>query len=207
MFEDDEGKLEQFRDLTEVMENTGKKRPADNFTSSVMLKLYVEQDAPKNFLVRQSLSVRQMFPNALNFSLTNSVTKTECAFYFFLTGFFYLILGFILMLGLRTPALALDSRWLLYQPVFGIALASGLLIMGLAVYRDGGFSIRFVRVGTFIYAVLVVINGFTGAFFARISVAAFYDVIFSTTGLVTALLLAEALSRCYPETISQEVRG
>lgn len=200
MFENDEGKLEQFRDLTEVMENTGQKRPADNFTSSVMLRLYEQKEQPR------PVFLRQLFPNALKFSFNNSVTRTECSFYFFLTGFFYLVLGFILLMGLRTPAGLPESRWLLFQPSFGIILAAGLAIMGVAVYKDGDISINFVRAGTLIYAVLIILNGFTGAFLMRIPVEAFYNVIFSITGLAIAFLLALAVNRYYPATISPEVR-
>ncbi len=201
MLKNDEENWQQFRDLTEVMENAEQKRPADNFTSGVMARLSEEKETSRQF------NFRNLFSTTLDFGFNSSVTKFECAFYFFLTGFFYFILGFILMLGLRIPAVLMNSGWLSFQPLFGLILAIALITMGIAVYKDGDVSVRFVRAGTFIYAALIIINGFTGVFMVRIPVAAFFDVIFSITGLGTAFLLGLAVNRYYPKNISLEVRG
>jgi hypothetical protein len=201
MFKNEDEKWRQFRDLTEIMENAEKKRPSDNFTSEVMARLSEKEETSG------LLNLRRLFPTIMNFSFGDSVTRTECAFYFFLTGFFYLVLGFILMLGLRLPAVLINSGWLSFQPAFGLILAAELALMGIAVYKDGDISIRFVRAGTLLYAALILINGFMGAFFVRLPMAAFFNVIFSITGLATAFLLGLAVNRYYPKTISQEVRG
>jgi hypothetical protein len=201
MFENEDEKWQQFRDLTEIMESAEHKQPAENFTSGVMMRLSEEKETSRLF------RFRQLFSTTLNFGFSDYVTQSECAFYFFLTGFFYLVLGLILLLGLRLPSVLINSGWLSFQPVFGLILAAGLLLMGAVVYKDGDASMRFVRAGTMVYAALIIINGFTGVFFVRIPVTAFFDVIFSITGLGTALLLGLAVNRYYPKNISQEVHG
>lgn len=201
MQDNDNEKWQQFRDITEIMENAEHKHPSADFTSGVMARLSEEKETS-----RAQLS-EKFFSTTFHFGFSDYVTKTECAFYFFLTGFFYLVLGFILMLGLRMPAVIMNSGWLSFQPVFGLILAIGLVIMGTAVYREGDVSLRFVRAGTVIYAALIIINGFTGAFLVRIPVAAFFAFIFSLTGLGTAFLLGMAVNRYYPKNIPQEVRG
>ena len=201
MFKRKNENWQQFRDLTEIMENAGEKQTPEDFTAKVMARLSEEKETSRAF------AFRRLFSTKLNFSFGDSVTRTECAFYFFLTGFFYLVLGFILILGLRLPAVLINSGWLSFQPAFGLILAAELVLMGIAVYKNGDMSIRFVRAGTFLYAALIIINGFMGAFFVHLPMASFFNVIFSITGLATAFLLGLAVNRYYPKTISQEVRG
>ena len=75
-----------FRDLTQIMESTAQKTPPDLFTAKVMEKLAAQKETS------QSFSLRRLFPTSLNIGFQNAVTKTECAFYFLLTAFFYFIL-------------------------------------------------------------------------------------------------------------------
>ncbi|MGD0278177.1 MAG: hypothetical protein ABSC11_02595 [Smithella sp.] len=201
MFKNEDEKRARFREMTEIMETASQKRPPDNFTSGVMTRIYTENETSRTF------SFRRLFETNLNFGFRDYVTKKECAFYFLLTGFFYLVLGVILMLGLRPPAVWLHNGWLSFQPLFGLIIAVELALLGMTVYTNGDISVRFVRAGTLIYAALIILDGCAGAYFIRIPVAAFLAVIFSITGLGTAFLLGLAVSRYYPETISSEVRG
>lgn len=201
----DEKEWEHFRDLTGIMENTSTQQPPEGFTAGIMARLPEEKTARPQFFLKQ-LFGNSIFPTNLNIGFRNPVTKKECSFYFFLTGFFYLILGLILMLGLSLSGGLHYPEWLTFQPLIGLLLAVDLVALGIAVYKSGESAIRFTRIGIVLYAVLVILNGLVGTLYIRIPVAIFFAAIFSITGLGITILLRMAVDSYYPENIFSEVR-
>ena len=203
MFKDEEKKWESFRDLTGIMENIPPKQPPEGFTMKIMARLPEEKATFWQLLLRQ-LFGNSAFATKLNIGFRNPVTKTECSFYFLLTGFFYLVLGLILMLGL--PGGLHHPEWLTIQPLIGLLLAAELITLGIAVYTNGESSVRFVRIGVVFYAILIILNGLVGTLYIRIPIAIFFAAIFSITGLGITILLRLAVDNYDPENIFSEVR-
>ncbi|MCK9196870.1 MAG: hypothetical protein M0P16_07810 [Syntrophales bacterium] len=207
MFNDEEEKLARFRDLTEIMRKAPRRETPEGFTERVMERLPEGKGG-----VRRFSFLRPFWTPAYTRYLTRGfqlpVTKTECAFYFLLTGFFYLVLGSIMMLGLQRLTGLLHPGWLSVQPIFGLLLAVGLMALGVVLYSNGRSAIRVARIGTVLYAVLVILNGCIGALWTHVPVAFFIAAIFSLTGLGMAAFLGIAVDQYAPETISsQEVQA
>ena len=150
-----------FRDLTQIMESTAQKTPPDLFTAKVMEKLAAQKETS------QSFSLRRLFPTSLNVGFQNAVTKTECAFYFVLTAFFYFILGLIMLIELPVPAVLNNNEWISFQPLFGILLALELTAIGIILYKKGDTAIRYARMGTLLYAALILLNFCMLAFYNK----------------------------------------
>lgn len=205
MFKDEEKKWEHFRDLTGIMGNVPPKQPPEGFTMKIMARLPEEKATHRQLLFRQLFS-NSVFATNLNTGFRNAVTKTECSFYFLLTGFFYLILGLIMMLGLPLPEGFYHPEWLTIQPLIGLLLAAELIALGIAVYANGESAVRFVRIGVLLYAILIILNGLVGTLYIRIPIAIFFAAIFSITGLGITILLRLAVDLYYPENIFSEVR-
>ncbi len=205
MFKDEEKKWEHFRDLTGMMENVPPKKPPEGFTMKIMARLPEEKATHRQLLLRQLFS-NSAFATNLNIGFRNAVTKTECSFYFLLTGFFYLVLGLIMMLGLPLPGGFHHPEWLTIQPLIGLLLAAELIALGIAVYANGESAVRFVRVGVLLYAILIILNGLVGTLYIRIPIAIFFAAIFSITGLGITVLLRLAVDNYDPENIFSEVR-
>jgi hypothetical protein len=203
MFTDEEEKWTRFRDLTEIMEKSPGQEPPEGFTERVMARLPEGNAAVRRFSF-QRIFRTLAFPTDLTPGFGHPVTKTECAFYFLLTGFFYLVLGFIMMFGLQRFAGLLHPGWLSVQPLFGILLALGLTALGFVLYTNGRSAVRVARLGTALYAALVILNGSIGALWTQVPVTVFFAAIFSVTGLGMAALLGIAVGRYTPETISSQ---
>ena len=201
MFKRKDEDWQQFRDLTQIMENAEQKQPPEDFTAKVMARLSEEKETV------QPYSLGRLFPTNFNFGFRNSVTKTECAFYFFLTGFFYFILGLIMLIGIPLPVIILNNGWFSFQPILGLLLAIELAALGIILYKKGDSAIRFVRMGTLLYAALIILNGWIGTFYIGFAASTFFIAVFSITGLVFAILLGLALDHYNPETIFSEVHG
>ncbi|KQC10675.1 MAG: hypothetical protein APR62_11730 [Smithella sp. SDB] len=200
-----EKEWERFRDLTGIMENTSPMQPSKGFTAKIMARL-PEEKVPRRQLLLKQLFGNSAFPTNLNIGFSNPVTKTECSFYFLLTGFFYLVLGLILMLGLYLSGGPRYPEWLTIQPLIGLLLAVELIALGIIVYTNGESAVRFARGGVFIYAILIILNGLIGTLYIRIPIAVFSAAIFSITGLGITILLRMAVDRYYPENVFSEVR-
>ena len=197
VFTDEEEKWARFRDLTEIMEKAPQQEAPEGFTARVMARLPEGKAIVRPFWT-------PAFTTDLTLGFWRPVTKTECAFYFLLTGFFYLVLGFIMMFGLQRLAGLLHPGWLSVQPLFGLLLAVGLTALGFLLYTNGRSAVRVARIGTVLYAALVFLNGWIGALWTHVPVAVFFAAIFSVTGLGMAAFLGIAVDRYTPETISSQ---
>lgn len=191
----------RLRELTEIMGKTPKARPPEGFTATVMARL-----PQGNATVRRWSSLQppgiQAFAMKWPPGFGHRLARTECAFCFLLSGFFYLVLGFVLMVGLQRPAGVHPPGWLSFQPLFGLLLAAWLTAIGVVLYADAASSMRIARIGTLLYAVLVFMNGWMGVVRMPVPVELFFAALFSVTGLGMALFLGMAVDRCIPETFS-----
>jgi hypothetical protein len=199
MFTEEEEKWTRFQDLMEIMGKAPRQESPEGFTARVMARL--PEQAVRRFSLRW-LCRTPAFTTDLTLGFQRPVTKKECAFYFLLTGFFYLVLGFIMLFGLKRFSGLLHPGWLAVQPLFGLLLAMGLAVLGLVLYTDGRAAVRVARIGTLLYAALILLNGSIGAFWTQLPVAVFFAAIFSVTGLGMAVFLGIAVDRYTPETIS-----
>ena len=197
--------MNEYKDIIYLMETTPEVPVPDGFTQSVMARL-TEAELPYWVRLRRVLGQGTTFDLDLHLGFRKQVSKTECAFYFLLTGFFYLVLGFIMMFGLQRLAGLLHpgSGWLSVQPLFGLLLAVGLAALGFVLYTNGRSAVRVARIGTVLYAALVFLNGWIGALWTHVPATVFFAAIFSVTGLGMAAFLGIAVDRYTPETISSQ---
>jgi hypothetical protein len=199
--------LSKFDDLIQLMEKTPRVAPPADFTRKVMTRLSDEKIPAGRFSFWRMLGVPILATNLAG-GFRRPVAKTECAFYFILTGFFFLVLGLILISGLQKLTVATPvAGWLTMQPLFSLLAAFGLLALGLAIYLDGIIALRLARVALFIFAVMVIVNGWTGMTVTNDPFAVFIAAIFSLTGLGLAAFLGIAVDHYEPQQIySQEAR-
>lgn len=196
-----------FKEILDQIAATPSIAPPDGFTARVMARLPERKAAIRQFSLRR-LFRTPVFTTDLTFGFQRPVAKTECAFYFLLIGFFYFILGIILMIGLKPMTASLPvTGWFGMQPVFSLISALCLIAIGVGLYRDGHTAVWVARIGTLLYAVLVILNGWIGIVSTHVSVAIFIAAICSVTGLGMAFFLGIAIDRYAPENIySQGVR-
>jgi hypothetical protein len=208
MFKDEEKKWARFHDLIQRMENVPPNNTPEGFTANVMARLLERKANVRQFSLRRLFGTPE-FATYMTIDFRSSVTKTECAFYFLMTGFFYLVLGSIMMFGLQqlTTVLPVVS-WLQIQTVFYLLAALCLMALGAALYVAGAVAVPVARVGTVLYAILVILNGLTWVMSTHVPAAIFFSTTFAAGGVIMAALLGIAVDHYAPEPISsQEVRG
>ena len=199
--------LSKFDDLIQLMEKTPRVAPPADFTRKVMTRLSDEKIPAGRFSFLRMLRVPILATNLAG-GFRRPVARTECAFYFVLTGFFFLVLGLILMAGMQKLTADLPvAGWLAMQPIFSLIAALGLLTLGAAIYLDGIVAFRIARLALLFYAIMVIVNGWTGMTVTNDPFAVFIAAIFSLTGLGLAAFLGIAVDHYEPQQIySQEAR-
>ena len=101
------------------MEATPKAPVPDNFTQNVMERITLLNLSEKG--------VESRWAKILSVS-----NPRECSFCFFITGFFYLIMGIILMAGFKAIGSGvLAAEWIKLQPQLTIGAAIWLLALGM----------------------------------------------------------------------------
>lgn len=196
--------MDQHQDIINLIKSKPSIEPPADFTVRVMARLPEEMETVRRFSFRRPFRTTA-FTTDMTFGFRRPVSKTECAFYFLLTGFFYFVLGVILMIGLKRLTAGLPvAGWLEIQPVFSLLAALCLMALGVALYMDGDAAVRAARIGVTVYAGFVILNGWTGAISTHIPAAVFFSTTFAVAGVMMAAFLGIAIDRYIPETISSQ---
>jgi len=159
MVNGEEEQWEQFRNLTEIMEKTPRQEPPEGFTAMVMARLPEGKGAVRGFSRWRPIWMPALTA-LLNRLFPMPATKTECAFSFFLTGFFYLVLAFVLFLGMRDLSGDIaGSSWLRVQPFIGFFLAFWFFAFSILLRGRWPAGLTAARIAVFIYLEIILING------------------------------------------------
>jgi len=147
MFNDEEEKLARFRDLTEMMAKVPRQEPPEGFTAKVMARLSEEKIAAERFSFWRMLGVPILATNLVG-GFRRFVAKTECAFYFVLTGFFLLTFSLFLIAGIVSlKMVSLSARTIILAPLLPLILGLMLIGIGAAIHLDKAFGILLARRG------------------------------------------------------------
>ena len=84
--------MEKFADITEKIKKQKTIDPQESFRDQVMERLL---DQYPGILLAAASFIHHLYKRALApaSDQSNGLTRSECSFYFFITGFFYLIIG------------------------------------------------------------------------------------------------------------------
>jgi hypothetical protein len=196
MFTDEEEKLARFRDLTEIMEKAPRQASPEGFTARVMARL-PEQDAGLLFKLKRALTAQA--GEGFNFGWAweiGAVSKTECSFYFFITGFFYLIIGIVAMMGLKEISSAMAAMdWIGLQPHLALGTAIWLFALGVVLMLDGSAGIKAARYGTLFYIFSAVVNGILMRPYLHIPYAGIFIIGLVVTSALMGVMLALAVKK------------
>ncbi len=143
----------------------------------------------KDFLL-QPVDTRIDFARAFS----GSVSGSECSFYFITAGFYFLIVGLILMFGLgRFGGEWLMVKWVRMQPHIVLVTAVWLVVLGIFILRDGEVAARVARIGTVAYIVLLILDAVAIHVTAGLPVTIVFFFSFIGTGVLAGLFLARII--------------
>lgn len=187
--------MEKFAEIIEKIKKQKTMDPPKSFTDQVMRRL---PDQYPGILLAAASFVHQLYKHALapDGDRSNGLTRRECSFYFFITGFFYLIIGIILMMGLQQISSSMAAmEWIKLQPHLTIGAAIWLLALGLVLMLDGSAGIKAVRYGTLIYVFFTVLNGILIQTHLHVPYAGVFMVGFVATSALMGVMLAHAVKK------------
>jgi hypothetical protein len=184
---------EEHHDLITKISSLPHISTSEDFTGRVMSKITAERAT-----VLGRIGTFFMHPRHAHIDvrgiLSSPQTKAECSFCYILTAAFYLVMGLVLMIGLKAASSDLTlNQWIRTQPQFIMATSFWLFGLGLVLLLDGRLAILGAKGGTLLYIVATL--GYSLLFPASNSLPAKYmSVVLSTTATLMGLLLYHHLS-------------
>lgn len=182
---------EDYQDIISVIKKDVPVLPPEDFTEGVMARVNQMQTRTDRkawqllSLLKEALGGLGILPNL-------TITIRECAFYFFLSGVFYFVLGAVLVVGFAgIPAGAVS--WLRWQPQIIILIALLLVTLGLALGRKGVSALKTVKLGTLFYIAFILLNGISLQMIFKIHKVLTMG--FVSVNMVMGLLLILALQK------------
>jgi hypothetical protein len=188
--------MDQHQDIINLIKSTPAVQPPDDFVPRVMARLPVLDHnfwaKTKHLLFNLSgAGVQSRWAQILPVSNTR-----ECSFCFFITGFFYLIMGIVLMAGFKAIGSSLAAmEWIILQPYITIGAAIWLFALGVVLMLDGDGGIKAARYGTMFYVFFTVFNGILMRPYLHVPYAGVFTIGFVATSALIGVMLALAVKK------------
>lgn len=187
--------MDHHQDLIDLIKSAPAIQPPDDFTPGVMARLpELDQGVwarAKHTLFNLSGAGVQSRWQILPVSNTR-----ECSFCFFITGFFYLIMGIVLMAGFKTIGSNMAAmEWITLQPHLTIGAAIWLLALGMVLMMDGSTAIKITRYGTLFYVFFAIVNGILMRPYLHVPYAGVFIIGFVATSALMGVMLALAVKK------------
>jgi hypothetical protein len=152
--------LSKYKELIQRMASTPKVPAPTHFTETVMSRL---PEMQHSFWLRARDAFLNPVKGVLNVDWAQKfhvANKWECSFYFFITGFFYLIMGMMLMAGFDAISSKISTtEWIKLQPQLALGTAVWFIALGTLLMVDGRTALKLARYGTLFYIFFTVVNG------------------------------------------------
>ena len=134
-------------------------QPPDDFTRRVMNEIPGMESGIWSRIIRALMKKRESVLDT-EMILRGGATGGQCSFWFFMGGFFYLILGAVLMPGLgKISSGTVTAEWMALQPHIAFATAIFFGVLGSILLMDGGNSVKVAKLGALSYAAFAIFNG------------------------------------------------
>ncbi|MCX5808078.1 MAG: hypothetical protein NTX36_01685 [Proteobacteria bacterium] len=193
--------MEKFADIIEKIKNQKIIDPPESFADHVMRQL---PDQYPGILFAAASFVHHLYNHALALDGdgSNGLTSRECSFYFFITGFFYMIIGIILMMGLQGIGSSMAAmEWIGLQPHLTIGAAIWLLALGVLLMLNGSVGIKAARYGTMFYVFFAVVNGILMRQYLHVPFAGVFIIGFVATSAFMGVMLSRAVKKVELRTV------
>jgi hypothetical protein len=193
--------MDNHQDIIDRIKATPAIEPPASFTDNVMRRL---PDRNPGILLAVASFLYQLYNYALapDGDRASGLTRRECSFYFFITGFFYLIVGIILMIGLQGISSGMAAmEWIKLQPHLTIGAAIWLIALGVVLMLDGSVGIRAARYGALLYIFFAVVNGILMRTYLHIPFAGVFIIGFVATSAIMGFMLADAVKKVEMRTV------
>ena len=146
----------KFEHIIHLAQDAKAVSPPDGFTEKVM------ENLPHNPYASESKLLKLFYLPFKKYNFRTWIeveTDAECAFCFLLAGFFYFIIGIVLVLGLKTMGGHVHgSGWVMIQPQIAFASAIVFISLGIFLSKKSMLAIKMAYCSTIIFIGFSVFN-------------------------------------------------
>ena len=151
------GKMDEYKDIIGIIKETPPVRPPDHFSERVM-GLLPDDKPGMGRRLKTILWQPRYTPMVSRF--TEAKSWAECSLCFLMAGFFYLIMGVVLILGFKKFGNQMPvAKWIMIQPHIALVTAFGFMVLGISLLKKSTVAVKLVHLGTSLYIAFAMING------------------------------------------------
>ncbi|MEA3486300.1 MAG: hypothetical protein U9R20_01435 [Thermodesulfobacteriota bacterium] len=145
--------------ILDIIKEVPPVQPPDDFARKVMNEIHGMESGIWSRIMRALMKKREnVFDTEM--ILRGDATGGQCSFCFFMGGFFYLILGVVLMLGFgKISSGVITAEWVALQPYISFATAIFFGVLGSILLMDGRNPVKVAKLGALMYIAFAVSNG------------------------------------------------
>jgi hypothetical protein len=185
--------MDEYKDIVNIMTQTPPVRPPEDFTSKVMTR--IPDFRPGICLSIREALFRPRTAHMLN-GLGGAPTRSACSLYFVLAGFFYSIVGIVLVAGFeKIGGEIFLARWIKLQPQIAFVTAFVLILLGVFLLKRSTVVIKTAHLAILIYTGFVIINGIALQMALHIPAAMVVILWFMGGGVLMGVFLANVLQK------------
>ncbi len=189
------GPFEPDEKIADIIRKIRSVQPPETFTEDVMKRLpdrYTGLQPTTSFLNRLFSRGKLMWGRNLSFDPATH----ECPYCFFITGYFYLIMGIVLMAGFKAIGPSMSTMdWIKLQPHLTIGAAIWLLALGMVSLINGSTAIKIAKYGTWFYIFFTVFNGILMWDYLHLPYAGVPLISFEAMSVLMGVMLAFAVKK------------
>jgi uncharacterized integral membrane protein len=186
----------EYKDLIQLMEAAPKVKFPDGLTEEIMNRL---PELNQGIFSKARRTIFNPVVNSIYSGLAQKLSVSsprECSFCFFMTGFFYLVMGIILLIGFKAISTNMAAtEWIALQPHLTLGVAIWLLALGGVLMMDGSAAIKMAKYGTLFYIFFTVFNGILMRPYLHFPYAGIFTTGFVGTGVLIGVMLVLAVNK------------
>lgn len=180
----------KYEDLIKIIQAVPQATPPADITPRVMGQL------PEQRLRLLSLLKKVGLGFYLNESSENSISKAACSFYYFITAFFYLIIGTVSVTYMKKVSTEFSTiSWIGLQPYFAIGTALWLFVLGLVLMINGRSAINAAKYGTMLYIFFAVANSILIRSYLHIPYGTIFVIGLAASSAFMGIMLVQAIQQ------------
>lgn len=180
----------EYEDLITIIQAAPQATPPADITQRVMGQLPEQKRGLISLLKKVGLGFY------FNENSDTSISRAVCSFYYFITGFFYLIIGIVSVTYMKQISIELSTiNWIGLQPYFAIGTALWLFVLGLVLKINGRSGVTAARYGTMLYIFFVVANSIFIRSYLHIPYAIIFVIGLAASSAFMGIMLVQAIQK------------
>jgi len=185
--------MEKYNEIIEKIQKQKTVSSPDDIVQKVMAGAQKAEKSLQYKLYRFLFQRRQLSPDAAGILSGKITNPAQCSFLLFIVGTFYLLMGLIVLVGMKDILINSNiNLWLRVQPY--LVVVSGIFFISMAFFvRQEPQTIIFAKYGIITHTAFIVVNALILEFMLFSPQAIVFALVLTAAAIVLGILLISSI--------------